>query len=83
MLFDWSIFSFSLVHISGLDPEQQGSKYCVDLDALEKEYVIISAQYLLSLRDGTFKLSGTGLIFEYLVKEVSCIEQNNVIDKKH
>ncbi|XP_078175498.1 SUPPRESSOR OF AUXIN RESISTANCE1 [Carex rostrata] len=45
--------------ISGLDPEHQGSKYCVDLDALEKEYVITSAQYLLSLRDIKFKLSGS------------------------
>lgn len=77
-----SISVFSFVDISGLDPEHQGSKYCVDLDALEKEYVITSAQYLLSLRDIKFKLAGNDLI-EYLVKEVSSIEQKKVIEEKH
>jgi hypothetical protein len=56
------------VAVSGLDPKQQCLKHCVDLDELEKEYVITSAQYLLSLRDNTFKLSGTDLVFEYVVK---------------
>ncbi|KAJ1698216.1 hypothetical protein LUZ63_006728 [Rhynchospora breviuscula] len=53
-------------YISDLKPEQQGTQYCVDLDALEKEIVITSAQYMLSLRDSKFKLSGSQTLSNFV-----------------
>ncbi|XP_020089864.1 nuclear pore complex protein NUP160 isoform X3 [Ananas comosus] len=42
----------------GIAPQSRGLQFCVDVEALEKEYVLTSAQYMLSLADDKFKISG-------------------------
>ncbi|XP_008801415.2 nuclear pore complex protein NUP160 [Phoenix dactylifera] len=53
-------------------PQSWGLQYCVDIEMLEKEHVLTSAQYLLALVNDKFKFSGTqalGNLVDVLIQE--------------
>jgi len=49
---------FSIPAAFGTDSELSRLQFCVDIEILEKEYILTEAQYMLSSRKSIFDFSG-------------------------
>ncbi|RRT62201.1 hypothetical protein B296_00013230, partial [Ensete ventricosum] len=57
---------------SGLAPESSAINYSIDIDMLEKEYIITSAHHMLSLVNNKLKFSGGRYCYWQTFKYISC-----------